>query len=271
MSKLEKNAYILGTERAELHRLGLQHQVWDSEARAAWKFAEFSAGQTILDLGCGPGFCTMELAYMVGEYGKIIGVDKSKHYIEFLQQNAALHALENIQLKEASFDEMDLSTVSLDGVYDRWALAWVSNPEEIIQKIADAMQSGAVFIAQEYYDWSMFQTTPALPALKKGIAAALQSFMDMDGNINIGRHLPELFAKAGLEVIRIRPMAKLATPDDLTWQWPKSFLNIYLPKLTQYLSPDEVEAALEDLDELEYLNNATILCPQMVEVVAVKG
>ena len=32
MDNTEKQ-YILGTERAELHRLGLQHQVWSAEAR----------------------------------------------------------------------------------------------------------------------------------------------------------------------------------------------------------------------------------------------
>jgi len=63
MVENEKNAYILGTEREELHRLGLQHQVWASEAREAWKLAEIGHGQRVLDLGCGPGFCTPSRLY----------------------------------------------------------------------------------------------------------------------------------------------------------------------------------------------------------------
>ena len=267
----EKNAYILGTERAELHRLGVQHQVWSSEAREGWKFAEFSAGQTLLDLGCGPGFCTMELAYMAGEEGKVIGVDLSANYIDFLQKSAKLHGLDNIVAQCADFNEMDLSGYILDGVYDRWALAWVPNPAEIIEKVAAQMAPGAVFVAHEYYDWSTFQTQPALPALKKAVKAAYQSFCDMDGTINIGRHLPTLFADAGLDVIRVRPMTKLATPDDFDWHWPRSFFQIYFPKLTAYLTPEEIEQALEELDELAYRDGASILCPHMVEVVAVKG
>ncbi len=267
----EKEAYILGTEQAELHRLGVQHQVWASEARNAWQYAEFSQGQTILDLGCGPGFCTRDLAYIVGETGKVIGVDLSANYIEFLKKTAELHQLHNVQPLHTSFDDMDLSHVNLDGVYDRWALAWIPNPAEIIQKIADAMLPGAVFVAHEYYDWSTFQTQPIMPNLKKGIAAALRSFKEQAGDIDVGRFLPSMFEKAGLDVIRTRPMAKLATPDDLTWHWPKSFLNIYLPKLTQYLTPEEVDLALEDLEELEYQSGATIFCPQMIEVIAVKS
>ena len=62
----EQNAYILGTDKEELHRLGIQHQVWASEAQKGWTLAGFTAGQTLLDLGCGPGFCTKELAMITG-------------------------------------------------------------------------------------------------------------------------------------------------------------------------------------------------------------
>ena len=50
MSEHEENQYILGTETAELHRLGVQHQVWASEAQQGWKEANFTAGHTILGL-----------------------------------------------------------------------------------------------------------------------------------------------------------------------------------------------------------------------------
>ena len=52
----EENAYILGTDAQELHRLGVQHQVWSEEALHGWRLAQFRAGHTLLDLGSGPGF-----------------------------------------------------------------------------------------------------------------------------------------------------------------------------------------------------------------------
>lgn len=261
--------YILGTAKEELHRLGIQHQVWSSEARRGWEIAEFSANQTILDLACGPGFCSVELAYMVGEYGKVIGVDISKRFIDFLDQQAKSHGL-NIETQCSSFDEMKLINHSLDGVYARWALAWIKNPEEIIEKIYKAMAPGAVFVAHEYYDWETFQSEPNFKALSKAIKATFKSFKK-GGNINIGRQLPELFENAGLEVISIRPMNKLAIPDDNTWQWPRTFFQNYFPKLSPHLlSKKEVDEALLDLEDLEDCIGASILCPSMVEVIAAK-
>ena len=141
-----------------------------------------------------------------------------------------------------------------------------------MEKIKKALRPGGAFVVQEYYDWSTFQTEPTFPGLQKGIAAALQSFFDAPGEINIGRRLATIFADLGMEVISIRPMSKLATPDELTWQWPKTFLNIYLPKLVaqNYLTEEEVTQALTDWDNLEWMDGVTCLCPQMVEVIAVK-
>lgn len=271
MSKLESNAYVLGTEIAELHRLGLQHQVWASEAIRGWELAGFTAGQTLLDLGCGPGFCTTELAYIAGEKGSVIGIDKSEHFIDFLQKVTDQFSL-NIESQCTDFDSMELQDNSLDGIYTRWALAWISNPQEIISKLHNALKKGGIFVAHEYFDWSTLQTEPYKPALAKGIAAALQSLRDQNGDIDVGRKLPVYFQRAGFELVSTRPMIKMATPKQFAWNWPKSFFNIYLPKLVDagYLTKQQVIEALQDFEDLEYEVGATIFCPTMREVIARK-
>lgn len=271
MSKQESNSYILGTETAELHRLGLQHQVWASEAIKGWDLAGFTAGQTLLDLGCGPGFCTTEMAYMAGEKGRVIGIDKSEHFIDFLQKVTNQFSL-NIEAQCADFDTMQLSNNSLDGIYCRWALAWISNPQEIINKLHKALKLGGVFVTHEYFDWSTLQTEPFKPALAKGIESALQSLRDQNGDIDVGRKLPTYFKNAGFELVSSRPMTKMATPKEFTWNWPKSFFNIYLPKLVDagYLSEKEVKDALQEFDDLDNEVGATIFCPTMREVIVRK-
>lgn len=58
--------YVLGTDDAELARLGFQHQVWARVTVAAWEHAGFHRGATLLDVGCGPGYATFDLASLVG-------------------------------------------------------------------------------------------------------------------------------------------------------------------------------------------------------------
>ena len=267
----EKNAYILGTDAQELHRLGVQHQIWAEEAQRGWHLAKFRAGHTLLDLGCGPGFCTKEMAYLAGEEGKVIGVDKSEAYIEHLKHISELYHL-NIDPRLADFNEMNLPPNSLDGMYCRWAMAWLPNPKEILQKVYDALKPGGKMVIHEYYDWSTHQTEPELPGLKKAITAALRSFKDSLAEIDIGRELPTTLSQMGMKINNLRLMSKLATPNDVTWQWPKTFYHSYFPRLKdmELLTEEEVQLALEDMDALENTPGATLCCPMMIEVIAEK-
>jgi len=267
----ENKAYILGTDEEELFRLGVQHQVWAEEAQRGWRQAGFRAGQTLLDLGCGPGYCAKELAFLTGQRGKVIGIDKSAGYIKFLKEVANNYNL-NIEAIHSDFDTMDLEANSLDGMYCRWALAWIPNPKQILQKVAAALKPGGKMVIQEYYDWSTLQTEPRKEVLAKGIAMALKSFKDTENEVDIGRHLPIILPKIGMKVIGFRPMSKIATIENGIWQWPKTFFESYFPRLVpqNYLTPAEITAALSELEELEKIKGASICTCLMVEVIAEK-
>lgn len=270
---MSKNSqpYILGTDAQELHRLGVQHQIWATEAQEGWKTAEFSAGHTILDLGCGPGFCSKELAYIVGESGKVIGVDLDEGYMQHFSKISELYQLPMDGIC-SDFNDLQLKKNSLDGMYCRWAMAWIPNPKEILQKVFDALKPGGKMVLHEYYDWRTHQTQPQLPGLTKAIAACLKSFKEQKGEIDIGRELPKMLAQLGMKVTSIRLMPKLGTPENVVWQWPKTFYHSYFPRLVQmgFLTEAEAKHAFEDHTTLGKDINSTLFCPMMVEVIAEK-
>jgi hypothetical protein len=77
---------------------------------------------------------------------------------------------------------------------------------------------------------------------------------------------------AGLEVVSITPLARVARPGDALWQWPRTFFDNFLPQLVQngYLAEDERQAfdavwAARDADP-----GAWLATPPMVEVVGVR-
>tara|TARA_B100000678_G_scaffold191993_1_gene160615 strand:- start:193 stop:1014 length:822 start_codon:yes stop_codon:yes gene_type:complete len=267
----EESVYILGTDKEELIRLELQHKVWSSEAKRGWDLAEFKTGQTILDLGCGPGYCTEELAHIVGKTGKVIGVDRSDAFIAYLNQIKQSAQL-SIEPCLSDFDTLSLDPESLDGMYCRWALAWIPNPKEVLTKIKEALKPRGRMVIQEYYNWATHQTKPEKTALRKAIGAILKSFKDSDSEIDVGSCLPQYFEELGMKVIHLRLMPKLATPDSLIWEWPKTFYHSYFPRLVSmgYLDNQDVEDAMKDILELEMLSYATSCCPLMVEVIAEK-
>ncbi|MGV6832586.1 MAG: class I SAM-dependent methyltransferase [bacterium] len=267
----EQNAYILGTDQQELHRLGLQHQVWASEAQQGWHNAGFKEGDHLIDLGAGPGFCSKEMAFMVGDSGSVTGVDRSANYIEFLNAVADQYQL---PLKGicADFNDMELPANYFDGMYCRWAMAWVPNPKEILGNVAASLKKGAKVVLHEYFDWTTHQIEPNIPELTVGIHACIKSFREQDGDIDVGRFLPQILTDLGFKVTSKRLMHKLAQPHQFDWQWPKSFYYSYFPRLVDsgYLTQEECDKALAAHSIFEKNPNAMLFTPIMIEVVAEK-
>src|ERR1041385_6858244 len=85
--------YVLGTDLDELVRLGFQHQLWLAHAAAAWEQAGFRPGQRLLDVGCGPGYATFDLAHLGGRRGGVTAVDASARFIAHLKAGAAARGL----------------------------------------------------------------------------------------------------------------------------------------------------------------------------------
>lgn len=267
----EQNAYILGTDPEELFRLGIQHQVWAEEAHIGWRNAGFTHGQTLLDLGCGPGFCTKELGFISGKEGKVIAVDRSENYIHVVDKIATQYGL-NVETIISDFDDLNLPPDSIDGVYTRWVLGWTLRTDDVLQKIYNALKPGGRVVLQEYSNWMTHLTEPSLGHLNKAIKAAFDSFNGSGSDINIGRQLPGKLRQLGMNVINLRLIHKIAMPGDLTWQWPTSFYRVYFPRLVAmgYLTENEVQLALQDLEMLEANPTAFIACPTTIEVIAEK-
>lgn len=267
----ESNAYILGTDIEEMKRLGLQHQVWASEAQRGWNNAGFTKGMTILDLGSGPGFCTRELAKIVGADGKVIAVDKSAVYINYIQESNKLEEL-NIETIHADFDALELDDNSLDGMYCRWALAWIPNPEEILAKVLLALKPGGKIVLHEYYEWMTHQINPSNVYVNKTIEKCYQTFVDAEGDIDVGKQLPSILNNLGYEIANIRPMAKMVQPNHFTWQWPRTFYDTYWPKIQEmgYITKEELNHSFAELEKIEQLAEASMFCPTLIEIVAEK-
>ena len=267
----ENDAYILGTDQEELRRLEIQHKVWQSEAERGWKIAGFKTGDSLLDLGCGPGYCSMELANIVGKTGEVIGVDQSDAFIKYLEHLKDQKTLP-IRPLLATFDELYLENKSLDGIYCRWALAWIPNPKEILAKLKRYLKPGSKVVIQEYYYWTSHRTQPEKPNLKKAISAALKSFKESESEIDVGKHLHQWFDELGMKITNARLMPKLATPSSDAWKWPKTFYESYFPRLIKmgYLTNQDMDNAFSDLKDLEKLHYATLWAPLMIEVIAEK-
>lgn len=272
MPSHEKDEYVLGTGDDELVRLGYQHRVWGEQAFAIWERAGFAPGQTILDVGCGPGFGTLDLSRIVTATGRIIAVDASQRYLDHLQAQLKAQGIANVETRLADVMELDLPPNSIDGSYARWVLCFVRDPAVVVAAVARALRPGGVFAVQDYFNYQALTLAPRSEIFEHVIKAVVKRWRLTGGDPDLAGRLPEIFAYCGMEVRDIRGITRVARPGTALWNWPTTFFRNFVPTL--------VEAGLvtkkehKDFDA-EWARRSkdpnTFFCtPPMYDVIAVK-
>ncbi len=93
---------------------------------AAMDALRVTAGETILDVGCGTGQTLLQLADRVGTGGRIIGVDIARRLLDVARARAG--PTPQISLRQEDAARLDLPDGCLDGVYSRFGLMGFADP-----------------------------------------------------------------------------------------------------------------------------------------------
>jgi SAM-dependent methyltransferase len=264
--------YVLGTHDDEIERLGIQHEVWRTRAMAAWQRAGITAGQTILDIGSGPGYATLDLASIVGANGRVIAVDRSRRFLDTLDARRAEKHLENVTIVESDLDELRLEAGSVDGAWCRWVLAFVMRPRDLLARAAAAIRPGGVFVSHEYFDYATWRALPPSPLFETFVRATMDNWRRSGGEPDIGLQVPHWLEELGFTIESAAPIIDVITPRDFAWRWPTSFMELGLSRLVQ-LGAIEASREAEFRKALaEVAENPTMrmVTPAVLEVVARK-
>ncbi len=268
----DQNEYLLGTDDAELARLGFQHRVWSEQFFSLCERAGFAPGQTICDLGCGPGYTTVDLATIVGDQGRVIAVDESERFLAHLKAKCETLGIRNIETTQSDLHALTLPEASLDGAHARWVFCYLREPETVVRAVSVALRVGGVLAVQDYYHYQGVALAPENDAFRRVAAEVERSFAMHGGDTDIAGRLPQMMARCGLEVLSITPISRVARPGTALWQWPETFYRDYVPRLVEMgcLTQSEVDAFFEEWSRNSADPNAFFLTPPMLDVIAVK-
>ena len=75
---------------------------------------KINKGETVLDLGSGAGFDSFLAAKIVGDTGKIIGVDMTKQMVEKARENALKYGYRNVEFRLGDIEELPVEDNSVD-------------------------------------------------------------------------------------------------------------------------------------------------------------
>ena len=106
-------------------------------------------GDTVLDIGCGPGFFTVAMAELVGEGGLVIAADIHEKMLEKTGGRAArADVLSRVRLHLNRKDKLGIGD-KVDFAMAFWVVHEVKNHENFFGEIRDLLKPDAVFLMVE--------------------------------------------------------------------------------------------------------------------------
>jgi ubiquinone/menaquinone biosynthesis C-methylase UbiE len=208
--------------------------------------AGVAAGMRCVDLGCGGGEVTFELARLVAPDGTAVGVDMDEVKLDLARKAAAARGITNVEFRVLNVHAWD-EPATYDVVFSRFLLQHLRQPVALLRRMWAAVRPGGVVVVEDA-DFDGWGCHPA----NDGFAFFLRTYREVvgrgGGDHAIGRKLYGYFLDAGISDAHI----DLVTPLYLAGEGKT------LPLLTLeataaailavgVASEDELNAALDSL------------------------
>jgi SAM-dependent methyltransferase len=252
---LRRYAIRGGVEGRE--RLRLLSEVMGPATRALLADAHIPAGATCLDIGCGGGDVTFDLARAVGPQGRVVGVDLDEVELDLARLEAQSHGLSNVVFERQDVTQWEPQG-PFDVVYSRFLLTHLPDPAALVATVRRHLRPGGVFIVEDI-DFRGHFAEPACRALVRSVELYTQVVQKRGADPNIGPRVPGLLREAGFDPIGLKLIHPAALEGGI-----KQLICVTLEKIADAIladgltTPDELRETIADLNEFAR-NPQTIL------------
>ncbi|MFZ1881337.1 MAG: methyltransferase domain-containing protein [Gaiellaceae bacterium] len=209
-----------------------------------------SAGESILDLGSGPGFLACELAQEVGATGRIVGVDISSDMNLIASTRIAAAGLgDRVDILEGDANALAFADATFDAAVSMQVIEYLADPDAALKQLVRVLRPGGRIVIIDT-DWDSLVWAAMDRHRAARIAAAWNEHLP---DPYLPRSLAPRLRGAGFEVREIRIVPILNTVYDATsFSYNiASLIAAFVPGRGG-VSEDEATKWLNDLTELQH-------------------
>jgi len=173
------------------------------------EYADLILGEIVLDLGSGAGLDAMIASPLVGDMGRVLGIDFSSSMITRSKKNAVNAGINNVSFQEGDIEHLPVEDSSIDVVISNCTLNLVPDKVRVYSEIFRVLRPGGRFVIADVV--TIGAPDPVLLRQAEEIAGCVA------GAAEKGFHLT-LIESAGfteIEIVRSRPLQIIHDQDGL--------------------------------------------------------
>ncbi len=183
-------------------------EISDKPGRLAITRLDLTRGHDVLDLGCGTGVTTLQLAGRVGIAGSALGVDISAELLTEARRRADNDAAGNVEFLTADIQTDHLGQAHFDRAYSRFGLMFCTEPVAAFTNVRRALRPGGrlsfvCFQGLAENEWLLVPTTAAMSVTGTAPAAPDPQRPDLFSLAEANR-VNSILTAAGFRSVNIR-------------------------------------------------------------------
>lgn len=233
--------YAIDGGRHDADRLARQASVMAAGTMGFLTSLGVGPGSACVDVGCGGGQVSLDLARLVGPSGRVVGIDVDAAALDIARGGAEAAGV------EVTFVRADAAAPFEPGAFDvavaRLLLSHLVEPMAVVRAMADLVRPGGVVAVEDLYTPALRADPPvaALDRLAEVYGATVRA---RGGDPTLGPRLRAHLAAAGL-----RDVTERTVVNAMTGTHEKMFLTQLLDNMrTTILETGSATAA--DLDDI---------------------
>jgi SAM-dependent methyltransferase len=199
------------------HESVLRSHTWRTAGNSAgYLLPHLRPGMSLLDIGCGPGTITADLALLVAP-GEVVGVDASAEVLAQAEAHAATTGLSNLRFEVGDLFGLGFEDGAFDVVHAHQVLQHLDDPVAALVELRRVLVDEGVLAVRDG-DYGAFTWAPADPLLDRWLELYLAVTSRNGHNARIGPSLLGMAQEAGFEDVTVSSDCwTFADPESRAW------------------------------------------------------
>jgi len=199
------------------HESVLRSHRWrTAENSAGYLLGSLRPGQDLLDVGCGPGTITVDLASRVAP-GRVVGIDAAAEIVAEARALATAAPAGNVRFEAGDVYALAFDDASFDVVHAHQVLQHLADPVAALAQMRRVLRPGGTLAVRDS-DYGAFVWAPDTPALDRWMELYHRVTARNGGQADAGRCLLGWVQAAGFSDVTAGSSTwTFADPDSRAW------------------------------------------------------
>jgi len=201
------------------HESVLRSHSWRTAANsAAYLLPLLKPHMHILDIGCGPGTISVDLAKLVPD-GKVVGLEYAPDVLDQARAVAAEKGVQNIEFVTGDVHALEYPDATFDVVHAHQVLQHVGDPVQALREMRRVTKPGGIVAVREC-DFSSTSWYPESKGFDEWLDLYFRVARSNGGEPNAGRRLKSWARQAGFDPAKVTCSTGswcYSTPEETAW------------------------------------------------------